>query len=147
MSAGTSLLLIQSKEHQGPAKDKRDETASSGAAGVPLLLILHQHTLSCRPLHPSPLFPLNPVNTHFFLALTSTFLPLSITWPLRVVAMVTPPTGASYLLCYRSNWFPTEFQPRHSVSRSFLSHERVPIYLVWLSIRSRLLRIESQTKP
>lgn len=75
------------------------------------------------------LLPTEPVNTHFVLSPLLYILPLSITWPLRVVAMVTPPTGAGYLPCYRSNWFPTEFQACHSVSLSLVISPPLSFFL------------------
>lgn len=86
------------------------------------LHLLPPRFTSASPYLPSSssvsLVPIEPVNTLFFFSPLLNVLPLSITWPLRGVAMATPPTGAGYLPCYRSNWFPTEFWACHSVSLS-----------------------------
>lgn len=137
----------EKNNNQGSGRDKLDETVR-GTAGValPRLTSASAHLPSSSSVS---LVPIKPVNTHFFKLLY--VLPLSITWPLRVVAMATPPTGAGYLPCYRSNWFPTEFQACHSVSLSLLhvislplslslsSHERVPICSFRLSILGKSL--------
>lgn len=100
----------QNKNNHGSAKDKLVRVAG---VALPHLTSASDHLPSFSSVS---LVPIKPINTHFLNL--PYVLPLSITWPRRVVAMVTPPTGAGYLPCYRSNWFPTEFQACHSVSLS-----------------------------